>query len=355
MSHDLTERDDGTVEMFSAGPTPVWHRLGQRTQTQVTSEAAMRLARLDWRVEKRPLMLADGDSADFISTHQAVVRCDNGAVLGIVSPRYTPLQNHEAFEWLDEVVGERLAIYETAGSLHGGRTVWMMVRLPSAIWIRGTHDVTQPYILLCNGHDGARALRVFNTSVRVVCNNTLTWAMTRGTGQGLCIRHTRSLKHRIEQARSVLGIAQQEQREKQREMEALARRPLRAVEARQYFECVWPDDPEVLDNDNARRVRTQMAENFALEGDAMPAVAGTAWAAYNAVSRYTDWQRPARGRTPRQIDDSRLSSIWFGDSAALKRRAWGQALALAGRGPAPPAGRSRMLAATHARGTLLTT
>jgi hypothetical protein len=43
MSHDLTVREDGTVEMFSAGREPVWHRLGQRTETAVTSQAAIRL------------------------------------------------------------------------------------------------------------------------------------------------------------------------------------------------------------------------------------------------------------------------------------------------------------------------
>ena len=54
MSHDLTVREDGTVEMFSAGSQPVWHRLGQRTETAVTSTAAIRMADIDGNLVLNP-------------------------------------------------------------------------------------------------------------------------------------------------------------------------------------------------------------------------------------------------------------------------------------------------------------
>ncbi len=52
MAHELTQRQDGTVEMFSAGSTPVWHRLGQRTDEVVDSAEALELGGLDWRVRQ---------------------------------------------------------------------------------------------------------------------------------------------------------------------------------------------------------------------------------------------------------------------------------------------------------------
>ncbi len=88
MSHDLTVREDGTVEMFSAGREPVWHRLGQRTETAVTSAAAIRMAGLDWKVMEHQLALVDAsDDHQSITSHKAIVRCDNKAVLGIVGTR----------------------------------------------------------------------------------------------------------------------------------------------------------------------------------------------------------------------------------------------------------------------------
>ncbi len=323
MSHDLTVREDGTVEMFSAGREPVWHRLGQRTETAVTSAAAIRMAGLDWNVAEQQLATVDADdNLESITSHKAIVRCDNNTVLGIVGTRYTPLQNDEAFEWLDSVVGERLAIYETAGSLHGGKVVWMMIRLPQELRVEGTDDVSHPYLLLCNSHDGSRALRVLNTTVRVVCNNTLTWALGRCEGKGLAIRHTESIKNRIEEARHALGIATRRFEKTQQQMNALNRRQMTSEELVRYFEVVWPDNPEVEDTSRSKAVRDQMLANFEDDAQSLPGIRGTAWAAFNAVSQYTDWQRPTRGCSDSQRNNNRLASMWFGDSAAVKRRAW---------------------------------
>ena len=330
MSHDLTVCEDGTVEMFSAGREPVWHKLGQRTDTAVTSTTAIRMAGLDWNVTENELALVDASKDQSITSHKAIIRCDNKAVLGIVGKRYTPLQNEEAFQWLDSLVGEHLAIYETAGSLHGGKVVWMMIRLPQELRVENTEDISHPYLLLCNSHDGSRALRVLNTTVRVVCNNTLTWALGRGEGKGLAIRHTESIKYRIQEARRTLGIARHRFEKTQQQMNALNRRQLTEKELVQYFQVVWPDNPEVEDTSRSKAVREQLQANFEAEAQTIPGIGGTAWAAYNAVSQFTDWQRPSRGRSDSQRDNNRLASIWFGDSAAVKRRAWEEAGELVG-------------------------
>ena len=60
----------------------------------------------------------------------ANVRTDTKAVLGVVGRRYRVFQNHEAFDFMDGLVGDKLAMYETAGSLHGGKRVWMMASIP---------------------------------------------------------------------------------------------------------------------------------------------------------------------------------------------------------------------------------
>jgi phage/plasmid-like protein (TIGR03299 family) len=333
MSHDLTVRQDETVEMFSAGREPVWHKLGQRTETAVTSAAAIRMAGLDWQVRQQSIaVLNDDESVDAgipINTHKAIVRCDNDHVLGIVGRRYTPIQNEEAFEWLDSVVGKRLAIYETAGSLHGGKVVWMMVRLPNELRVEGTDDISHPYLLLCNSHDGTRALRVLNTSVRVVCNNTLTWALRKGEGSGLSIRHTELIRDRIREARNTLGVATRQFEKTQGQMNAMNRRQLSGDDLVKYFEVVWPDNPEVEDTSRSKAAREQMLANFENEAQQLAGIRGTAWAAYNSVSQYTDWQRPSRGHSDAQRHHNRLASMWFGSSAVVKRRAWKEAVKVA--------------------------
>ena len=73
-------------------------------------------------------------------------------------------------------------------------------------------------------------------------------------------------------------------------------------------------------------MREQLLANFEDDAQTLPGIRGSAWAAFNAVSQYTDWQRPSRGRSDSQRQNNRLASIWFGDSAAAKRRAWKEAV-----------------------------
>ncbi len=327
MAHELTQRQDGRVEMFSAGSTPVWHRLGQRTEEAVDSTEALRLGGLDWRVEPRPVSVHHNGAHAPIPTHRAVVRTDNQHVLGVVSDRYSPIQNAEAFEWLDSVTGTDLATYETAGSIRGGKLVWMMLRLPEELRIAGTDDVTHPYLLACNSHDGTRALRVLRTSVRVVCNNTLTRAL--GAGVGLSLRHTGRTQEKLEDARQVLGIASRGFRHMNEEMNAMARVQLGTRGLDEYFKRVWPDDPTSESNDGAVKVRNRMTELFDDEPQRLPGVRGSVWAAWNAVSQYTDWERRHRGGSRERRDENRLRSIWFGDSAEVTRRARNVALEIA--------------------------
>lgn len=327
MAHELTRREDGTVEMFSAGPTPVWHRLGQRTDEAVDSTEALRLGGLYWGVETRPVSVEHEGAHDHIPTHRAVVRTDTQRVLGVVSHRYTPIQNTEAFEWLDSVTGSGLAAYETAGSIRGGKVVWMMLRLPEELRVAGTDDVTRPYLLACNSHDGTRALRVLRTGVRVVCSNTLTWAL--GSGVGVSLRHTGRTTQRLEDARRVLGLASRGFRHMNEEMNAMARVQLGTRGLDEYLKRVWPDEPGEVPKEGAKKVRNRMTELFDDEPQRLKGVRGSVWAAWNAVSQYTDWERRHRGGSRERRDENRLRSIWFGDSAEVKRRAWNEALAVA--------------------------
>jgi phage/plasmid-like protein (TIGR03299 family) len=168
-----------TDSMFSVRETP-WHGLGVvLDQPPATIAEAIDLSGLDWRVEKEPIAVDRGDAAasDFtiprceeIPGYYATVRQDTRQVLGIVGPRYTVLQNSSAFEFVDQLLGSSLH-FETAGSLHGGRRVWVLATLPDHIEVGG--DAVRPLVLLSNSHDGSTGIVAATTPVRVCCANTL--------------------------------------------------------------------------------------------------------------------------------------------------------------------------------------
>ena len=127
--------------MFSVRETP-WHGLGRIIMDAPASREALELAGLDWQVESRNIYSGTGA---MIPGYRADVRSTDDAVLGVVSDRYRIVQNEEAFQFTDDLLGEGVT-YETAGSLQGGKKVWMLARLPRKYLIAGdTQQINQLY------------------------------------------------------------------------------------------------------------------------------------------------------------------------------------------------------------------
>ncbi len=156
--------------MFSVRETP-WHGLGRIVIDAPASREALELAGLDWQVESRNIYSGTGT---MIPGYRANVRSTDDAVLGVVSDRYRIVQNEEAFQFTDDLLGEGVT-YETAGSLQGGKKVCMLAKMPEKYIIAG--DEVTPYLVFFNSHDGSSGVKVAMTPVRVVCQNTLNLAL----------------------------------------------------------------------------------------------------------------------------------------------------------------------------------
>jgi phage/plasmid-like protein (TIGR03299 family) len=175
MSAGLTDSDS----MFSVRKAP-WHGLGAvLEEPPATVAEAIEASGLGWSVAKERIAVDRGDEPDDdwllprceqIPGYYATVRQDTREVLGIVGERYRIVQNHEAFAFIDQLLGSSIH-FETAGSLHGGRRVWVLATLPDHVEVGG--DAVRPYVLLMNSHDGSTAVIAATTPVRVVCQNTL--------------------------------------------------------------------------------------------------------------------------------------------------------------------------------------
>lgn len=118
--------------MFYTREKP-WHGLGIRVAEAPSSEEALRLAGLDWQVKQEPVYT---DTGEAIPGYKANIRDRDRRVLGVVTDRYKIIQNKEAFAFTDALLGKGVR-YETAGSLQGGRRVWLLARLPKEYIISG--------------------------------------------------------------------------------------------------------------------------------------------------------------------------------------------------------------------------
>ena len=196
MAHEIHEHD----QMFSVREKP-WHGLGKIIAEAPNSEEALRIAELDWEVYQTEVIRVD--TGNIVPNMKLNVRSNPDIELGLVSDRYRIVQNKDAFSFTDAIIGGDVR-YETAGSLKNGRTVWMLAKLPPA---KVAGDDVEQYMCFTNSHDGTGAVRVCLTPIRVVCNNTLNYALAHAKRSWSC-KHTGDIKGKLEEARQCLYLAE---------------------------------------------------------------------------------------------------------------------------------------------------
>lgn len=316
MSHEVES-------MSYVGQTP-WHGLGRRLEVPpATAEEAMIASGLDWKVEKRPAFFNAGDTMQQASNFVVIVRDSDNAVLGMATDWWQPLQNREAFKFFDPFIESGAAEYHTAGSLRGGQRVWVLAKLKggNAQIVKG--DEIERYFLLSNGHDGKTGIVVQLTGVRVVCMNTLSYALRRGENgreKALSINHLGDVKATLQAVQGVVDLANNTFAANLEQYRYLASRQVKNID-RYVVEVLGkdgdfdklPSDPQ-LRQQAMPRATGKIAHLFDQgQGNQLRGVAGTYWAAVNGVTEWVDHQR---GK-----NDTRLEAAWFGEGRDLKTRA----------------------------------
>lgn len=263
--------------MVSVREVP-WHGLGTIVQDKLTAEDALKESGLaGWDITKEEVFLVDGTK---VPGKFATVRATDGKALGIVGKQYTVLQNEEAFSFMDALVDSGDAKYETAGSLRGGRHVWMMMTLPEGIKIAG--EEIDLYLGLSNSHDGSSAVKGYATPVRVVCKNTENLAINSAK-RSWSFRHVGSMDGHLDEARRALDLVFEYGKELQELGDSLA---TQKVSDREFENIVaqLTDVEEVFDG---------IVNNYH-QSDNLNDIRGTKWGALNAVGEYYDHMRPTR-------------------------------------------------------------
>ena len=308
--------------MMYVGEVP-WHRLGTALKNPATAAEAIHAASLDWEVVKRPLFFEHGSTMQPVLNRFGVVRDDllkrpgPMPVLGIVGAEYKPLQNRDAFQWFDPIVGEGKAIYHTAGALGDGERVWILAKLPDNIQVIGD-DIAEKFLLLSNSHDGSSSVQVKFTPIRVVCQNTLTMALNQG--RGIRIPHNRNLAERLVSARDALGIIEKRFEEITTDFQRIAKTQINTDRLNLYLTKVFPTPSNPEDERAMSRVQQARNESTRLftegMGNSQLPMRGTLWAAYNGIAEYVDHAMNYRNA------DRRLDAIWFGSGYLSKARAF---------------------------------
>lgn len=315
--------------MAYVGQQP-WHGLGNRLAPKQPLEIWAKAAGMDWRIDEAEVrFVAGNDSTRLGAIHafaeqKVLYRSDTKAPLSVVSARYQVVQPAEILEFyrdLTEVGGYEL---ETAGVLKEGRKLWALARTGQSTTLRG-RDTVNGYLLLATACDGSLATTAQFTSVRVVCNNTLQIALGDGTG---AVKVPHRSQFDAQAVKRQLGIAVSSWDAFMVRMKALSDRKVSDDAAETFFRRVLtypaanPAERDGLSvNERALKAVGQLFAGRG-KGAELASASGTAWGLVNSVTEYVDHHRRARS------DDHRRDAAWFGQGAALKQKAWDEALRL---------------------------
>lgn len=273
--------------MFYTREKP-WHGLGVQVQEAPSSKEALRLAGLDWRVEQEPICT---EQREEIIGYKANVRNYDRKVLGVVTDRYKVIQNEDAFLFTDELLGRGVR-YETAGSLQGGRKVWILARLPREYVISG--ERISPYLVFSNTHDGSGAVKVAVTPIRVVCNNTLNLAL--GTAKrSWSMIHTGDIQGKMQEARDTLFMAEDYMDKLGKAFDTLRRQKLSSSQVKEYIDLLLPleNGTSAVQERNILKLRSDMEKRYFKAPD-LQDMGNNAYRFINAVSDFATHAEPLR-------------------------------------------------------------
>ncbi|EOE6708927.1 DUF932 domain-containing protein [Acinetobacter baumannii] len=334
--------------MAFVGQTP-WHGLGNQLTQNQPIEIWAQQAGMDWRIESSNVSyMAKNERGQNIlmpyEDQRVLYRSDTHAPLSVVSQRYQEVQPMEILEFYRDLTEQSGFELETAGVLKGGRKFWALARTGQSAALKGK-DVSNGYILLATACDGTLATTAQFTSVRVVCNNTLSIAIRgQNSGEGV-VKVPHSTKFDAEKIKQQLGISIKTWDEHMYEMKQLSQRKVTQQEAAAYFDAVFNnttmstiDQEESIiqyylkaasmdKNSNSKSEPNGRAMSKAMDmfngqgrGAELSSAKDTAYGLLCSITEFVDHERRAMSR------DHRLNSAWFGAGANIKQRGLEQAL-----------------------------
>jgi phage/plasmid-like protein (TIGR03299 family) len=304
----------GKAEIAYANATP-WHGLGQQLTQDAPIDVWRKEAGLDWNAKLSPVTFnPSGDELVTVENQNVIYRDDTFAPLGVVTDRYKVHQPAEVLEFFNTLVQSAGFTLEVAGAIKGGKRIWALANVNKEAVVLHD-DAVRGYLLLSTSFDGTAATIGQFTSIRVVCNNTLSAADQENAPSRVVLTHGAQFDQSL--MRDRLGLVVSGFEGMMDKYRKLARQGVSSEYVRDFTNTLFPAsyNPQTNTFKESRGFK-RVLELF--DGAGMGAtnhgVYGTKWGLLNAVSQYVDHER---GHNV----DTRMNNAWFGNGNRMKSQA----------------------------------
>ena len=324
MSHEIFGR------RFFGYRSPAWHRIGNVVHEEKSAIEALDLMG-GYDVTKQPIWVETDDDILEVPGREIIMRHPTHddpqyRFWGDVSESYQVITPREFAERWDTAIGQPV---ETMGAIKQGKIMFVTCNLPT-FDIRG--DEVKNYLVAQNGMDGTSIVKIRQTPVRVVCQNTLAYSEKAATEQ-YKITHTSNTAQMFSEWLADMWERQTAQSAALQEVfDVLAGRTLSRYEVNQVLDDTYrvPARPEVTAPPETMKVRYEKWErdcmlikirrNGALslyEGDMTggdtPAVSTpNGWRLYNAIVEAEDYSNGGS-------DEAAASALLTGSSRQARK------------------------------------
>jgi phage/plasmid-like protein (TIGR03299 family) len=335
MAHEL-DFTLGRAAIAYAGEVP-WHGFGVNVPKDISPDEMREAAGLGWEVIPAtvsynvkqheiagiPMVPEQHVGQHEVPSRKALLRSDTYDLLSIVSDRYVVAQPSKVFQFFNELMHQQGITMEVAGALKGGKRIWALGAIDDSFTLYG-QDTVKPYVMMATSYDAAMATQAMLTDIRVVCNNTITYAGAYESGERgdrYAVPHTQEFD--ITAAHGKLGLNEAAWLEHKRQMEALAAFRVSADQALEFFYSIAgqgkeivrnPDNGAVISFPEPNRVVKQYIQAYKQgPGAHFQSANGTAFGLLNAVTFYQDHMAPAKNA------GNRFDSATFAAGATRKQ------------------------------------
>lgn len=346
MAHGILFNEaTGKFDMAYVDEVP-WHQLGQRLSPGSPLEVWAKESGMDFQIEEAPVMYFDEMAVDeedgtqgaltVFPGRKALIRSDSRLPLSIMSSNYKIVQPKEILEFYRDLIDAGGFQMETAGVLFGGKKFWALAKINEQAKICGVDDM-EGYLLLATACDGSLATTAQFTSTRVVCNNTLTFAIERpeygDVGvededgvKGVIKRHIKIPHHATfnpDTVKAQMGLAGDAWKQFVDDSTKLAKTKITDAEALEFIISIL-GEKGISPDEQPKAVRGALALYLGEgKGSSLKTAKNTLWGAVNSITEYVDHCLPAKSL------DTHINRAWFGDGEQAKNRAFIEALKMA--------------------------
>lgn len=295
----------------------IWFGLGKIVSKKTkTAYEVMKETGLDWSVEPRKIQIVNGS---IIPNKVAITRKDNNEVLGVVNSTYKCIQNHQVFSFLDDIVNQGAISYYAAGHVGRGEKIWLLTKLNDDINLT-KHDVIQKFVLFSNAHDGRGAIRAYFIPFRQKTQTLINISFGKRVDQAIQMRHVGKVQQRIHEAKRVFDIAKDYYDSFEISIEKFLKSSFKSTKVSLFFASCF--DNYSFDSTRTQNTLKKIRQLYDRETKMFPDSLDTAWAWFNAVVDFIDYERPSKGKNRYDKISNHLESLFWGSCLILKQKAW---------------------------------